>query len=114
MLIQPYIENAIIHGLMHKTEEGVLNVSFEIKFIKDIAFLIFTVIDNGVGRKKSAELSAWKGKEHQSMATEITNERLQLLNNVNENKGYKAIVTDLENEKAEPLGTKVEIYIPLN
>ncbi len=114
MLIQPYIENAILHGLMHKTEEGVLNVSFEIKFIKDIAFLIFTVIDNGVGRKKSAELSAWKGKEHQSMATEITNERLQLLNNVNENKGYKAIVTDLENEKAEPLGTKVEIYIPLN
>lgn len=114
MLIQPYIENAIIHGLMHKTEGGILNVSFEQKAIKDKEFLICTIIDNGVGRKKSAELSAWKGKKHQSMATEITNERLQLLNNINLIKGYEAKISDLENTNTESLGTKVEVYIPLN
>lgn len=114
MLIQPYIENAIIHGLMHKTENGILNVSFGIEVIEGKEFLKCTIYDNGVGRKKSAELSAWKEKKHQSMATHITNERLQLLNNINEIKGYKAIVIDLENDKEESLGTSVEVYLPLN
>ncbi len=114
MLIQPYIENAIIHGLMHKTENGILNVSFGIEVIEGKEFLKCTIYDNGVGRKKSAELSAWKEKKHQSMATHITNERLRLLNNINEIKGYKAIVIDLENDKEESLGTSVEIYLPLN
>jgi ligand-binding sensor domain-containing protein len=114
MLIQPYIENAIIHGLMHKIEDGILNVSFEVETIEGKEFLKCTVYDNGVGRKKSAEFSAWKERKHQSMATEITNERLQLLNNINEIKGYNATITDLENDKSEPLGTRVEIYIPLN
>ncbi len=114
MLIQPYIENAIIHGLMHKTENGILNVSFGIEVIEGKEFLKCTIYDNGVGRKKSAELSAWKEKKHQSLATEITNERLQLLNNINEIKGYKAIVIDLENDKAESVGTRIEIYLPLN
>jgi ligand-binding sensor domain-containing protein len=114
MLIQPYIENAIIHGLMHKTQDGILNISFEITLKQGKDFLKCTITDNGVGRKKSAELEAWKGKKHQSMATEITNERLQLLNNINSIKGYQVIIIDLENENKDSLGTKVEIYIPLN
>ena len=47
------------------------------------------------------------------MSTEITEERLLLLNNINSNKGFKVIITDLENEQMLALGTKVEIYIPL-
>lgn len=113
MLLQPYIENAILHGLMHKTKDGVLNISFELTTISEKDILKCIIIDNGVGRKRAKELSAWKGKKHQSMATEISEERLLLLNNVHPNKGYKVIITDLENEKNQALGTKVEIYIPL-
>jgi ligand-binding sensor domain-containing protein len=113
MLLQPYIENAILHGLMHKTKDGVLNISFEMTTINDIEILKCSITDNGVGRKRSKELSAWKGKKHQSMSTEITEERVLLLNNINSNKGYKVIITDLENEQMLAIGTKVEIYIPL-
>ncbi len=113
MLLQPYIENAILHGLMHKTKDGVLNISFEMTTINEKEILKCSITDNGVGRKRSKELSAWKGKKHQSMSTEITEERVLLLNNINSNKGYKVIITDLENEQMLAIGTKVEIYIPL-
>jgi LytS/YehU family sensor histidine kinase len=114
MLIQPYIENAISHGLMHKTEKGLLTISFEIEFINDLEYLKCTVLDNGIGRKKANEYSAWKEKKHQSMATEITNERLQLLNSIHTKKGFQVIITDLENLKNESIGTKIELYIPIN
>ena len=114
MLIQPYIENAISHGLMHKTEKGLLTISFEIEFINDTECLKCTVLDNGIGRKKAKEYSAWKEKKHQSMATEITNERLQLLNSIHTKKGFQVIITDLENLKNESIGTKIELYIPIN
>jgi ligand-binding sensor domain-containing protein len=114
MLIQPYIENAISHGLMHKIEKGLLTISFEIEFINDIECLKCTVLDNGIGRKKANEYSAWKEKKHQSMATEITNERLQLLNSIHTKKGFQVIITDLENLKNESIGTKIELYIPIN
>ena len=114
MLIQPYIENAISHGLMHKTEKGLLTISFEIEFLNDTECLKCTVLDNGIGRKKAKEYSAWKEKKHQSMATEITNERLQLLNSIHTKKGFQVIITDLENLKNESIGTKIELYIPIN
>jgi ligand-binding sensor domain-containing protein len=114
MLIQPYIENAINHGLMHKTENGLLTISFEIETRNEIECLKCTVLDNGIGRKKAKEYAAWKTKKHQSMATEITNERLQLLNGIHTTKGFEVNIHDLENETHEALGTKVELYIPIN
>lgn len=114
MLIQPYIENAINHGLMHKTENGLLTISFELVTRYGIECLKCTVLDNGIGRKKAKEYVAWKTKKHQSMATEITNERLQLLNSMHTTNGFQAIIHDLENETHEALGTKVELYIPIN
>jgi ligand-binding sensor domain-containing protein len=114
MLIQPYIENAINHGLMHKTENGLLTISFEIETRNEIECLKCTVLDNGIGRKKAKEYAAWKTKKHQSMATEITNERLQLLNGIHTAKGFEVNIHDLENESHEALGTKVELYIPIN
>lgn len=114
MLIQPYIENAINHGLMHKTENGLLTISFEIETRNEIECLKCTILDNGIGRKKAKEYAAWKTKKHQSMATEITNERLQLLNGIHTTKGFEVTIHDLENETHEALGTKVELYIPIN
>jgi LytS/YehU family sensor histidine kinase len=114
MLIQPYIENAINHGLMHKTENGLLTISFELVTRHGIECLKCTVLDNGIGRRKAQEYAAWKTKKHQSMATEITNERLQLLNSIHTTNCFQAIIHDLENETNESLGTKVELYIPIN
>ena len=114
MLIQPYIENAINHGLMHKTENGLLTISFKLETRNGIECLKCTVLDNGIGRKKALEYATWKSKKHQSMATEITNERLHLLNSLNATKGFQVIIHDLENETNESLGTKVELYIPIN
>jgi hypothetical protein len=114
MLIQPYIENAINHGLMHKTENGLLTISFELETRNGIECLKCTVLDNGIGRKKAKEYAAWKTKKHQSMATDITNERLQLLNGLHATKGFEVIIRDLENETHEALGTKVELFIPIN
>lgn len=114
MLIQPYIENAINHGLMHKTANGLLTISFELETRNGIECLKCTVLDNGIGRKKAQEYADWKSKKHQSMATEITNERLQLLNGLHATKGFEVIIHDLENEIHESLGTKVELYIPIN
>jgi hypothetical protein len=73
-----------------------------------------TVLDNGIGRKKAGEYSAWKSKKHQSMATEITNERLYLLNSLNSTNGFQVFIYDLDNKTNESLGTKVELYIPIN
>jgi len=114
MLIQPYIENAINHGLMHKTENGLLTISFEVEIRNGIECLKCTILDNGIGRKKAREFAAWKTKKHQSMATDITNERLQLLNGLHATKGFEVIIHDLENETNESLGTKVELYMPIN
>ena len=72
MLAQPFIENAIEHGLRHKKEMGYIFVAF--KKVNNCILLI--VEDNGVGRKKASEIE--KSKKHKSMAMAITKERLEI------------------------------------
>jgi hypothetical protein len=111
MLIQPYIENAIIHGLMHKENNGLLTIKFSLT--SNSTMLNCTITDNGIGRKKSAELSAWKSKKHKSMGIEITNERINLLNIIESIKGFQVDISDLTDEQNNSLGTTVTILIPL-
>ncbi|MBP9601781.1 MAG: histidine kinase, partial [Lutibacter sp.] len=66
MLLQPYVENAVKHGLLHKKGEKRLTIDFERIFDS----LKITIDDNGIGRQKSAELKAIKNKDHLSFATE--------------------------------------------
>lgn len=73
MLAQPFIENAIEHGLRHRKEIGDLHISFK----KHNHYILCSVTDNGVGRETSKELE--QKREHQSMATSITKERLEIL-----------------------------------
>ena len=75
MLMQPFVENAIWHGLMHKESEGNLVVSVD----QYDALLVCTITDDGVGRKKSAEMKNKSGK-HQSMGMKITAARIAMLN----------------------------------
>ncbi|MES2761108.1 MAG: histidine kinase [Bacteroidota bacterium] len=107
MIIQPFIENALKHGLLHK--KGDKNLVVEFKLEKDI--LICDIIDNGVGRKKSEEIKARNTRTHRSFATEATDKRMDLLNSFNDKK-YNFEIIDLYTD-GNPLGTKVIISIPV-
>ncbi len=105
MLAQPFIENAIEHGLRHKKEMGYIFVAFN-KVNKCISLV---VEDNGVGRKKASEIE--KSKKHKSMAMAITRERLEIFRKKFKKK-FVLNVTDLLDDKGESTGTKVALEIP--
>lgn len=109
MILQPFVENAIKHGMKYlKNKIG----KIEIDFKEENNILICTVIDNGVGRKKSEELNKQSRDDfHKSTALIVTEERLSLLHDEkNEN---HIVITDLYNELGEGCGTKVEVKIPI-
>lgn len=107
MIIQPFIENAVKHGLLHK--KGDKNLLVEFKLNEEI--LICEIIDNGVGRKRSEEIKIRNSRTHQSFATEATDKRMDLLNSYNDKKYSFKIIDLYEGEK--PIGTKVIISIPI-
>jgi tetratricopeptide (TPR) repeat protein len=109
MLIQPYIENAIWHGLMPKENGGTLVVSFR---CEDNSLKI-TVTDNGVGRAMAAELKSKSATAHRSFGMSITHERMELINQMN-NTSMSVIVNDLHDEQGNATGTEVIIDIPID
>jgi len=107
MLIQPLIENSIMHGIRHLDGEGTIIVEF--KKENDHQFRCI-VEDNGIGRAKSSEIYSTQKKTHNSKSTDITEERIKLLNSSSGNASIKLLYTDLcENGKAT--GTRVELLI---
>jgi ligand-binding sensor domain-containing protein len=108
MLLQPYVENAILHGLVPKDAPGILKISF---FIKD-NFIYATIEDNGIGRKKAAEIKNQSRKNHASLGMKITNDRLRLLSHVQQ-LSYTVNFTDLYDAKGLATGTLVEIKWPI-
>jgi sensor histidine kinase YesM len=78
MLSQPFIENAIEHGIIHLSSKGLINIRFSICE----SLIILEVEDNGVGIEASAESNSKKREEHKSLATRITQERLKNLRKV--------------------------------
>ena len=108
MLIQPYVENSICHGLMPLDHKG--SVSIEIKLAKE--HLICTIEDNGIGREAAIENKKTKGGNHNSLGTQITNSRLDLVNSLY-GTSLRTTYTDLKNEKGDAEGTRVEIQIPV-
>ena len=108
MLIQPYVENSITHGLM--TLEGKGFVKIDIRINNDC--LVCTVEDNGIGRKAAKERNQSRGMDHNSLGTQITESRLDLVNSLY-GTNMKTQYTDLTNENGEASGTRVEIHIPI-
>ncbi len=108
MLLQPYIENAVKHGLLHKNGEKHLSVTFE----KQSDQLLISIDDNGIGMKKSAELNAIKNKNHRSFATVAMQTRIDLLN---KNNSRKINISNIEKQNGaqQSLGTTVIINIPI-
>ena len=108
MVFQPYVENAIIHGLLPKPENRKLTV--EILQEKNVLKCIIT--DNGIGRNKSFELNKARLKQHESTAMSLTKDRLAILN-IETTQGIGPKVIDLFDQNNEPCGTRVEITLPL-
>ena len=108
MLAQPFIENAIEHGIKHRETPGHIDIRFS---LKDHT-LIFEVEDDGVGRQKSREIAILKDPEHRSMATSLTRERLANLNKKLKEKIQIEII-DLKNALGEATGTRVMFGIPV-
>nr|WP_286942350.1 sensor histidine kinase [Allomuricauda sp.] len=105
LLFQPFIENAIHHGLAHKPEGGRLLVE-----LYDREDHIFCVIeDNGVGRQRSKELMGWK--RHKSEGINMVQKRLNMLSKPFRGTGIEII--DLF-ENGRPAGTRVELKIPIS
>ena len=111
MLIQPYIENAIWHGIMCKTNGEAGKV--ELGIYKKDDNLLCTISDNGIGRKKAAELKERKSNSHKrSMGMQITKDRIEIINKLY-NLNTSVRIYDLENENGEASGTRVELIIPI-
>lgn len=106
MIVQPYIENAIIHGLLHKPAKGKIDLDFKLRGSR----IICTVTDNGIGREKSMEIERQSGIKRKSRGMLITKARLEILNRQS-NDEFSVKVFDLKDENGIPVGTKVEIVI---
>ncbi len=104
LLIQPYVENAIWHGLMHKKTPGLLQVRVFYEGKK----LCIEVEDNGIGRQRAMELKSRSATVNKSLGMKVTAERLEVINQLY---GTNAEVTtvDLMDENEEATGTKVKI-----
>jgi LytS/YehU family sensor histidine kinase len=111
MLIQPYIENAIWHGLMHKTngEEGKVEL-FVSKYENN---LLCVVRDNGIGRKRAAELKDQRQSSHKrSMGMQITEDRIEIINKLYDI-NTSVTIYDMQNDHGQATGTRVELRIPI-
>ena len=106
LIFQPFAENAIWHGLMHKENHGQLDITISNE--KNILNCIIT--DNGIGRKKAGEQKTNSGIEQKSMGLQITKQRLALLSQDLQNDNFYQI-NDLVDEKGNALGTKVTLRI---
>ena len=103
LLLQPYVENAIWHGLMQKENQGKLTIH---TYNSDSQYVL-EIDDNGIGRKKSAELKSISTKEHKSHGLKVTEDRINLFNESNNKKIKIDVVDKIENNIA--LGTKIII-----
>ncbi|RDC65558.1 tetratricopeptide repeat-containing sensor histidine kinase [Adhaeribacter pallidiroseus] len=108
MVLQPFVENAIWHGLMHKekTEEGTICISIAEK--EDT--LICVIEDNGVGREMATKLER-KPVGRKSLGLQITEERLRLFHKGK--MGRFVQITDLKDAGNQATGTRVDIQVPL-
>ena len=97
MLVQPVVENSILHGIRHMDKDGLISISF---MLSSEDQLVCTIEDNGIGRSKSAELYKSQGKAYSSMGSKIIRERAGLF-------GVGVNITDLESPQHSS-GTRVE------
>jgi ligand-binding sensor domain-containing protein len=109
MLLQPFVENALIHGISRLERKGKISINFDLKG----EILHVSIIDNGIGRAKAAEFKGLSPKRHESAAIAITSERLKALTKMASNtEGSLPLqISDILNVDGSVGGTKVEVLI---
>lgn len=108
MLIQPYVENAIWHGLLHRPDSGHLSLQFK----RQDEQLMVIIDDNGIGRAKALEIKKISGINKTSYGLRLAEDRLTIINRLH-NLRAEAKIIDKINAAGEALGTTVIITIPL-
>jgi LytS/YehU family sensor histidine kinase len=113
MLIQPYVENAIWHGLMHKSDSVERTVALNIS--RENGRLVCTIEDNGIGRERAQEIRAKRpsSKGKKSMGMQITKDRIEMINKMY-NSTTTVNIIDLKETSGEAAGTRVELTIPVS
>ena len=106
MLIQPFIENALVHGLLHKEGVKRLTIGFTLTDV-----LICEISDNGIGREKAQEIKQRQGSNHESFAVNAIKRRFTIL--VNHYKGKLGFEINDILEESTVVGTKVTLRIPV-
>ena len=110
MLLQPYVENAIWHGILHKTEG---HGSIVVNTFKKEDSVIIEIMDNGIGREKANQLKLKSAKKNKSMGMQITQDRMAMSNIVS-NDHIEVEIIDLYGTDGQSTGTKVEIILRQN
>jgi LytS/YehU family sensor histidine kinase len=109
LMLQPYVENAIRHGVRHrKSGNGRIQISFEMKGEE----LHCIVADNGIGREKSRAMRGRQPVEYQSRGMELGQKRIEALNKLY-HREIKVEIKDLANDQGAALGTEVHLIIPV-
>ena len=109
MVLQPVVENAIWHGIVHKEVEAMGNISIDVR--REENELLCTIEDNGVGRDRAQQLRDKSVIKSKSMGMKITEERLRLRNR---NRMRQCIqITDLKDPLNQAAGTRVIVHIPI-
>jgi ligand-binding sensor domain-containing protein len=109
MLIQPYVENSMRHGLRHKTKgKGYIWIQME----RSSTHFTIRIEDNGIGREKASRYKTVEHIEYQSKGMTLTAERIGLMNSLY-GEGIGVEVIDLKDETGAPMGTRVMVRFPL-
>jgi len=106
MLLQPFVENSIVHGLLAKEKDRNISIIIE----KGAGHLECTITDNGIGRVASAKMNELRSSKHKSAGMDLTIKRLDILS---EGKGKYAVEVEDLYENNEPSGTCVRLIIPI-
>lgn len=108
MLVQPFVENAVIHGVAHRRTPG----KIDIEFWEEEGLLHCSITDDGIGRAQAKQLKSQIGQgQHKSMGLQVTKERLDLLSRTN-GRQKSVEIQDLVLPDGSPGGTKVILRLP--
>ncbi len=107
LIIQPFVENAIRHGLLHRNKPGGI---LSVQVWKEGHQLMIRIDDNGIGREEAAKIKKLQPAKHKSQGMEITAERLAVLNTAYKVNAAVAI-TDLKDAAGRPSGTSILITL---
>ncbi len=108
LIVQPFVENAIWHGLMHKDEKGELVITVS----EEGNYLMFKITDDGIGRAQASLLKSKSATSHKSMGLKITTDRIAILQQTS-GQEFAVTINDLVNADGTAAGTEVVIEIPM-